>query len=118
MRSLLFGVVCAALVLPAAAQQNPADKTTRYNTQYINFDLWCQETEKLPPDRCDRRTPEDEAQFEAYRDAVEKYELTYLKRKQTDQNLNRVVTHADPSPNENPERHPTDHDIASPRPNP
>jgi hypothetical protein len=118
MRSLLYGVLCTAVMLPAAAQQNPADKTTRYATQEINFDLWCQETEKLPPERCDRRTPEDEAQFDAYRDAVDKYELKYLKRKQTDQNLSRIVTHADPSPNEDPARHPTDKDIASPKPNP
>jgi hypothetical protein len=118
MRSLLFGLACATLVLPAAAQQNPVDKNVRYDLQDLNFDMWCQETEKLPPERCDRRTAEDEAQFELYRTAVEKYELPYLKRKDTDQNLSRVVIHADPVPNEDPARHPSDKDIASPKPNP
>ncbi len=123
MRSSIVGMTLAAAVLvcalPAAAQQNPADKTTRYDLQDLNFDMWCQETEKLPPDRCDRRIPEDEALFETYRTSVEKYELPYLQRKATDQNLSRVVIHADPVPNEDPVRHPTDHYIASPpKPNP
>ena len=109
--TLAFAWSLTAVVASAQTGKN-------FDVKTMNFDLWCQETQKLPPDRCDRRTAEDEAQFDAYRDSVEKYELTYLKRKQTDQNLSRVVTHADPSPNEDPARHPTDKDIASPRPNP
>jgi len=118
MRSLFLGVALAALALPALAQQNPADQQTRYDVQNINFDLWCQQTQNLPPDRCDKRTPEDEADFEAYRAKIEKYEVPYLQRKQADQNLNQVIIHADPVPNEEPPSHPSDRQIASPKPNP
>ena len=118
MRRFLIGLAVATLALPASAQQNPNDKTSRFDVQDINFDLWCQQQEGLPPDRCDKRTPEDEAKYEAYRNLVEKYELPYLKRKNADQNLNRIIIHADPEPSENPANHPTDHEIASPKPNP
>jgi hypothetical protein len=118
MRRLLLGLVFASFALPVAAQQNPNDRTTRYDVQEVNFDLWCQETEGLPATRCDKRTPDDEAKFEAYRDRVEKYELPYLKRKNSDQDLNRIIIHADPVPSENPANRPTDHEIASPKPNP
>jgi hypothetical protein len=56
-RVLIVTAACAALAaLPAKAQ------TSRVQT--LNFDLWCQETQHLPADRCDRRTAEDEAAFE------------------------------------------------------
>jgi len=118
MRSVFLGLaLVAALAVPAVAQKNPND-TTRYNVQTINYDLWCQETEGLPPDRCDKRLPEDDAKYEAYRNAVEKFEIDYLKRKDADQNLSRVIIHADPVPSENPSSHPADRQTASPRPNP
>jgi hypothetical protein len=118
MRSLILAAACFFCALPAAAQQNPSDRNVRYDLQDLNFDMWCQETQKLPPDRCDKRTAADEAAFEQYRNAVEKYELQYLKRKDSDQNINRVVIHAEPVPNEDNSRHPTDKDTASQRPNP
>jgi hypothetical protein len=118
MRRFLLGLVFASFALPVAAQQNPNDKPTRFDVQGINFDLWCQETEGLPATRCDKRLADDEAKYEAYRDRIEKYELPYLKRKNSDQDLNRIIIHADPVPSENPASHPTDHEIASPKPNP
>jgi len=118
MRKFFLGVVALALSVPALAQQNPNDKTTRYNVQDINFDLWCQETAALPPDRCDKRTPDDEAAYEAYRGAVEKYEIQYLKRKQSDQNLSQILIHPDPVPSENPASHPSDRQIESTKPEP
>jgi hypothetical protein len=90
MRSLKFAVLVALVALPAQAQ------STRYDVKTINFDLWCQEQAKLPPDRCDKRTPEDEKTFEAYRDKIERYEIPYLERKDHDQQLDRTVIHADP----------------------
>ncbi len=74
-------------------------QTTRYDVKTLNFDLWCQETEKLDPDRCDKRLPKDEKNFEAYRAKVEKYEIPYLKRKENDELLDRNVLHADPVDN-------------------
>jgi hypothetical protein len=118
MRALVLGVTLAALAVPALAQQNPNDRTTRYPVTELNFDLWCQETEGLPPDRCDKRLPEDDAKFTAYRDTVERYEIPWLKSKDKAQNLNRVVIHADPVPNENAVNQPADKQIASPKPNP
>ena len=50
----------------------------------MNFDLWCQEQAHLPPDRCDKRMPEDEKTFEAYRAKIEQYEIPYLQQKKND----------------------------------
>ena len=36
--------------------------------RHWNFDLWCQEHENLPPDRCDKRLPQDDARFQAFVD--------------------------------------------------
>jgi len=80
----------AMLALPAQAQTN------RYDVQTMNFDLWCQETARLDPDRCDKRLPADERQFEAYRAKIEKYEVPYLKRKEDDQRFDENVLHNDP----------------------
>jgi hypothetical protein len=62
----------------------------------INFDLWCQEQAKLPPDRCDKRLPADDAKFEAYRKTIQDYEVPYLQQRDQDDNLNRVIFHNDP----------------------
>lgn len=87
----LFVLTTAALLaLPAWAQ------TARYDVQTMNFDMWCQETAKLDPDRCDKRLPGDEKQFDAYRAKIEKYELPYLKRKESEQLLDQNILHNDP----------------------
>ncbi|HTO40914.1 MAG TPA: hypothetical protein VL026_08055 [Rhizomicrobium sp.] len=106
--SLLL-LVSASLV-PATAQPlspAPADGG-RLKVQTLNFDMWCQETEKLPPERCDKRLPEDDAAFDAYRAKVEKYEVPYLKNKQRQQSLNRTILHAEPTlnPVNNPQQPP------------
>ena len=90
MRSLKFAVLAVLVALPAHAQ------STRYDVKTINFDLWCQEEAKLPPDRCDKRTPEDEKTFEAFRAKIEKYEIPYLRHKQDEQQLNRTIIHDQP----------------------
>jgi hypothetical protein len=85
--------LAALMVVPSQAQ------TTRYDVKTINFDLWCQEQAKLPPERCDKRTPDDEKTFEAYRDKIEKYEVPYLERKAHEDQLNRTVIHDEPLEN-------------------
>ena len=72
---------------------------TRYDVKTINFDLWCQETQHLPPDRCDKRLPEDEQAFEDYRAKVEKYEIPYLQGRENGAQLNRTILHNDPVDN-------------------
>jgi hypothetical protein len=95
MRFLKFAAL-AALAAPVLVPLAAHAQSTRYDVKTINFDLWCQEQAKLPPDRCDKRTPEDEKTFEAYRDKIEKYEIPYLQHKQDEQQLNRTIIHDQP----------------------
>lgn len=70
-----------------------------YKLRTMNFDMWCQETRHLPPERCDKRLPSDEKQFEAYRAKVEKYEIPYMKGREHGQQLDRTIMHYDPVDN-------------------
>lgn len=89
---LLTGLlVAAALCMPAMAQRNG-----NYAVKEMNFDLWCQEQARLPIERCDKRTPQDEANFQAYRAKVEAYEIPYLQRKNSAARLDRDILRADP----------------------
>jgi len=87
---LFAGAALAALVGRTQAQSGP------YKLQEINFDMWCQEEQHLPPDRCDKRLPVDDATYQAYVSKIETYEVQYLQRKQQEDNLNRVILHNDP----------------------
>ena len=93
MRSLKFAALALLAALPAQAQ------STRYDVKTINFDLWCQEQANLPPERCDKRTPEDNAAFEAYRAKVEAYEIPYLQQKANAARLDRDILRNDPVDN-------------------
>ena len=90
-RALSIAAILIVALGPAMAQNGQ-----NYNVKTMNFDLWCQETQHLPPERCDKRTPEDEKTFEAYRDQVERYEVPYLQQQQRDLTLNRDILHNDP----------------------
>jgi hypothetical protein len=85
----------ATIVWLLAASANAQQQTT-YDVKTINFDLWCQEQANLPPDRCDRRLPEDEQRFEAFRATIEKYELSHLQDKERERNFDKNVLHNDP----------------------
>jgi hypothetical protein len=88
---LLTGLLAlAALCAPATAQRS------NYAVKEMNFDLWCQEQARLPIARCDKRTPEDEATFQAYRAKVEAYEIPYLQRKDSAARLDRDIMRTDP----------------------
>lgn len=91
-----FRIMLAAATLAAVCNPALAQTGKNYNTQTLNFDLWCQETAHLPADRCDKRTPADEKTFEAFRDQVERYEIPYLQKQQNDINLDRDILHNDP----------------------
>jgi hypothetical protein len=92
-RGVLGGVVLALLAMRADAQ------ALHYPLHEMNFDMWCQEEKHLPPDRCDRRLPADDADFQAYRSTIERYEIPYLQQRERDQNLNSVIVHGDPEDN-------------------
>ncbi|MGN6514712.1 MAG: hypothetical protein ACTHLR_02600 [Rhizomicrobium sp.] len=85
---LLAGVAFAAYLPPAFAQ--PVQLTE------MNFDMWCQEEQHLPPERCDKRLPDDDAAFQAYRAKIEDYEVPYLQERQQKDQMNRVILHNDP----------------------
>jgi hypothetical protein len=97
---LVFGTI--GFVAVARAQDNPIvpgdpqSPGTRYNVQNMNFDMWCQEQQHLPPLRCDKRLPEDDAAFNAYRSKIERYEIPYLQQQQRQLQLNRGILHNDP----------------------
>ncbi len=91
-QALILAVSLEALSVAAAAQG-------RYDVQTINYDLWCQETQHLPVDRCDKRLASDVADFDDYRAKVEKYEIPYLKGQETGAQLDRVILHNDPVDN-------------------
>lgn len=92
-RIVLGALTAAALMLPATAQRQ------NYKVEEMNFDLWCQQQAGLPAERCDKRTAEDEAAFEAYRAKVEAYEIPYLQQKNKDLRLDRDILRGDPVDN-------------------
>lgn len=113
-RTILLTVALCAFATAAGAHQDGALPLTN-----MNFDLWCQEEQNLPPERCDKRTPQDEEAFEAYRSKIESYEIPYLERKEQEQNFNRVILHDDPvdhptQPNEPQTQRPARDDQSGP----
>ena len=96
-RNLAFHLVLGGLAAVASAARAEAQQP--YPLQEMNFDMWCQEERHLPADRCDKRLPDDDAAFKAYRSTVEKYEITKLQQKQSSENLNTEIIHNDPLDN-------------------
>jgi hypothetical protein len=89
------GILAAVVALPSLAFAQGAN----YPVKTMNFDLWCQEQQHLDPDRCDKRLPGDEKDFESYRATIERYEIPYLQQKQNDIALDRNILHKDPVDN-------------------
>jgi hypothetical protein len=93
----ILGIILGGAALcPASAQPSPG---ANFNTQTMNYDLWCQGQAQLPAERCDKRLPQDVKVFEAYRAKVEKYEIPYLQRKDQEDRINRTLLHSDPIDN-------------------
>ena len=89
-RGILLGLAIAMIAARADAQ------AARYPLAEINFDMWCQETQHLPPARCDKRLPQDDADFQAFLKKYEKYEIPYLQRRDDFIELNKAILHNDP----------------------
>ena len=94
--TVLAGLAVSFFIVRAEAQ---GEQQQPYPLNEMNFDMWCQEQQHLPPARCDKRLPEDDAAFQAYRSTIETYEVPYLQRKRDEQTLNRVILHNDPVDN-------------------
>jgi len=105
MKTIRFVVLSASLVMlggAAIAQGRPSQADPHdalFDVHEMNFDMWCQEQQHLPPDRCDKRLPEDDAAFNAYREKVERYEIPYLRERQRQIDINRTIMHNDPVDN-------------------
>src|ERR1700679_2251543 len=94
MRALRQGIWLGLAMTMIAA--GPDAQATSYPLAEINFDMWCQETQHLPPARCDKRLPQDDADFEAFLKTYEKYEILYLQRRDDSIELKKVILHGDP----------------------
>ena len=85
-----------AQTLPTAPGRDLSNGTSTFNVRTMDFDLWCQQTQRYAVERCAARRAEDVKAFEDYRSSIERYELDYLKQVQKDQNA-RTRTNRDPS---------------------
>ena len=92
--SLFAATIFFAMTAVGSAQ--PLSGPLNYNVKTMSFELWCQDTQHYPPERCQARRPDDVAAFENYRRLIERYELDYLKRVEKDRN-ERTFTNRDPS---------------------
>jgi hypothetical protein len=87
---VVFLAVSAAVLIGTGAHAQAVNLTE------MNFDMWCQQEANLPPDRCDKRLPQDDARFEAYVKKIEDYEVPYLQQRQQKEQLNQIILHNDP----------------------
>jgi hypothetical protein len=94
-----IGIVAAAFAVALLAARVSAQGVQPYALHEMNFDMWCQEQQHLPPARCDKRLPEDDAAFQAYSNKIENYEIPYLRRRENEQTINRTIIHNDPVDN-------------------
>jgi hypothetical protein len=111
----------AASLLVVCTSGAAAQTGKNYDLPGMNFDMWCQEEAHLPPDRCDKRTPEDEETFETFRSKVDQYEIPYLQQKQHDLSINRDIMQNDPVDNpvtQNPDAQTQDPNRQPPMPPP
>lgn len=92
MRSAILALAAAAFTAGSAQAQT----TGSVPLTDMNFDMWCQENQHLPPERCDKRLPQDDAAFNAYRSKIETYEVPYLQEREQKANMNRILLHNDP----------------------
>jgi len=98
MKTMAYEIFAGALLATAAMMPIQAQtlRGGNYPVQEMNFDIWCQEEAGLPPERCDKRTEQDEAAFEAYRAKVEAYEIPYLQQKSNAARLDTDILRNDP----------------------
>ncbi len=91
---LAIGLTIATIAAGRVEAQRPREQPAE-----MNFDMWCQEQRHLPPERCDKRLPQDDARFDAYRSKIESYEMVNLQHRRVERRLNRTILHYDPVDN-------------------
>ena len=82
MRSTWLAVAAFLLAIGGSAPvpAQPLSGPLNYDVKNLTFELWCQETQRYPVQRCESRLPADVRAFEGYRAAIERFELQYLKQ--------------------------------------
>jgi len=93
---LLLAVGSAWAQLPGAPARDLSIGTGAFPVRTMDFDLWCQQTQRYSADRCAARRAEDVRAFEDYRSSIERYEIDHLKQVQKDQEI-RTRTNRDPT---------------------
>lgn len=88
---LLLGLAALCAWNGNASAQAPTATQPYYEVQEMNFDMWCQEQQHLPPARCDKRLPQDDAAFQAYVNTVERYETQQLNQAAQERRLERLL---------------------------
>lgn len=97
--SFVAAAATAALTMTATMTAHAQDGGGRYALHEVNFDMWCQEERHLPPERCDKRLPQDDAEFQAYANKIEGYETQQLNQDAQQRRLDQAITRSDPSAN-------------------
>lgn len=81
-------IISALLLLGSGVSlAQPLSGPLNYDVKTLTFELWCQETQRYPAERCNARRPADLAAFEAYRASIERYELQYLKQMERERQI-------------------------------
>ena len=94
--ALLLAGGPASAQLPGAPARDLSIGLGTFPVRTMDFDLWCQQTQRYSADRCAARRAEDVRAFEDYRTTIERYELDHLKQVQKDQEI-RTRTNRDPT---------------------
>jgi hypothetical protein len=92
---LLLGTSSAFAQLPGASARDLSLGVGAFPVRTMDFDLWCQQTQRYSPERCAARRPEDVRAFEDYRNSIERYEIEHLKQVQKDEGF-RARANRDP----------------------
>lgn len=100
MKTVRTILLASILAVPAlAVLPSGAVAQTHYDIPNINFDMWCQETRHLPPERCDKRLPGDESDYQEYVRTIDKYAIPYQKDRLRRDSINRNILRYDPMDN-------------------
>jgi hypothetical protein len=94
-----FRIVATSFAVVLIATGASAQGEHPYPLHEMNFDMWCQEQQHLPPERCDKRLPQDDAEFQAYANKIEGYETQQLNQQRQENRIDQAINRADPSAN-------------------
>ena len=93
---VLLAASSASAQLPGASARDLSVGVGSFPLHTIDFDLWCQQTQRYAAERCSARRPEDVKAFEDYRATVERYEFDYLRQQDREQQV-RTRINRDPN---------------------